>query len=265
MRAWVNGSAPLRDVANLSAKPLVVVPERAVVELTSKQASFRGAELVEVEYKDAQRVWLGWVYAGFIEPYEENYQINCVDLGEQTANPNDAEQYVLYNKARQVNLCGQICTAFCLEMPLFEFLELLRVKNATLWARIFGGAGKVANGTGVPDLIKFFSAAGMRAESLIESLRDETLNRSRYTVSGVKKLLESGKLIASVRIDHAGRLKASGILHWVVITKVVPERAGYGFIELYNPFSNRIEVYSWDEFLKSSQMVYGVYVPNEVT
>jgi hypothetical protein len=69
-------------------------------------------------------------------------------------------------------------------------------------------------------------------------------------------------VIASVNMDGGtGWLRGSGVLHWVVVTKVIPERNGLGFVEVYNPAMNRIEYYSWQEFINSARMPYGVYAP----
>jgi hypothetical protein len=75
-------------------------------------------------------------------------------------------------------------------------------------------------------------------------------------------LLENGSVIASVNIDSStGLLRGSGALHWVAVTKITAERNGLGFVELYNPAMNRIECYSWLEFINSARQPYGVYVP----
>ena len=69
--------------------------------------------------------------------------------------------------------------------------------------------------------------------------------------------------VASVNIDGStGLLRGSGVLHWVVLTKISPERNGLGLVELYNPAMNRIECYSWQEFINSAHQPYGVYVPD---
>jgi hypothetical protein len=88
-------------------------------------------------------------------------------------------------------------------------------------------------------------------------LHDKAIDRLRYTVSGLQQI--AGRAVVSVYIDkYSGRLKPSGILHWVVVTAVTPERTGYGRVEIYNPFPNRIEAYSWSEFVASAGVPYGV-------
>jgi hypothetical protein len=97
---------------------------------------------------------------------------------------------------------------------------------------------------------------------LTTALFEPHIKRSRYTIKGMQRLLESGSVIASVNIDgNTGWLRGSGVLHWVVVTKVIAERNGLGFVEMYNPAMNRIEYYSWQEFINSARLPYGVYAP----
>jgi hypothetical protein len=79
----------------------------------------------------------------------------------------------------------------------------------------------------------------------------------------MQRLLATGSVIASVNIDsNSGLLRGSGVLHWVTVTKITPERNGLGFVEVYTPAMNRIEVYSWLEFINSARQPYGVYAPD---
>ena len=101
-------------------------------------------------------------------------------------------------------------------------------------------------------------------QQLTTALYEPHIKRSRYTIKGIQRLLETGSVIVSVSIDgNSGQLRGSGVLHWVAVTKVTPERNGLGFVELYNPAMNRIECYSWLEFINSARQPYGVYVPKE--
>ena len=101
------------------------------------------------------------------------------------------------------------------------------------------------------------SAFDRYSVSLASVLTDPVLAKARYTVSGLKAI--AGRAVVSVRMDKwTGRLKPSGVLHWVVVTDVIPERTGYGGVEVYNPFPNRIEAYSWAEFTASAGVPIGV-------
>ena len=65
-------------------------------------------------------------------------------------------------------------------------------------------------------------------------------------------MLEKYYLIAGVKIDlNSGKLRGQGIGHWVVLDKIVPNGINGGWVELYNPFPNKRQEYSYDEFIKS--------------
>lgn len=116
------------------------------------------------------------------------------------------------------------------------------------------------NGTAA--YLKAYPKTKSRESALASVLTDPVLAKARYTVSGLKSI--AGRAVVSVRMDKwTGRLKPSGVLHWVVVTDVIPERTGYGGVEVYNPFPNRIEAYSWSEFLASAGVPYGVVMSKE--
>jgi hypothetical protein len=59
-------------------------------------------------------------------------------------------------------------------------------------------------------------------------------------------------------------MRGSGALHWVVVDRIVADGVNRGFMELYNPAPNRVQLYSWDEFIKSAGSPYGLWVPRQV-
>lgn len=258
---WVNGYAPLYAEPNPDGKRVRYLVEKSLVIARDEVVYWQGHPFVHVEYSDA-KTWRGWVYAGMLEDYVENLPHDVVVLDDQTVEKHDAEQFVIYNGGRQVNLCGQICVAYCCDLTLTVMLELWKQEKPTNWTRIFK-FGRTAEGTGVPDLVSMFAAAKRTAIHLVTA-RDPYLKSSRYTPAWLKRLISKGRVIVSVTIDKAGRLKKSGDLHWVVVTDVVEERCGYGAVVIYNPFPNRMEAYSWREFLEAAKTPSGVFVP-EVT
>lgn len=262
-RKWLNGYAAMYEKPDPKSRKVRDLLERSLVVARDEVVYWGEHPFALVSYEDA-KPWMGWVYAGLLEDYEEQLPKDCVDLGEQTPAAHDAEQYVIYNGAKQVNLCGQICAAYAAGLPLGEMLELWRTVKPALWERVFRRRGYVAGGTGVPDLLSMLEAAGMGGFSLAEAMRDPYLRRSRYSPAWLQRLTESGQVIAGVTIHkYSGRLTAGGVLHWVVVERVVPERCGYGGVLVYNPFPNRVEGYSWSEFVTAAKVPMGVYVPKE--
>ena len=263
-KKWVNRFTPLfKPNSIMDEVPLTLrikvtdLFERTVVEATGEKRE----PYEEVRYVTESNVFTGWVHGGDLEDYVENYPRDCVVISNQTPSPNDFEQYFIFNGLKQVNGCGELCVAFVLGISLQEMLENWQVKAPSFWKRIFGGGR--ARGTGSGELSEMFSIFAQESIQLTTALFEPHIKRSRYTIKGMQRLLETGSVIASVNIDGGtGLLRGSGVLHWVVVTKITAERNGIGFVEVYNPAMNRIEVYSWMEFLSSARLPYGVYVPD---
>lgn len=260
MKKWVNGQATLYNDYGVK----VGVLSQGMVVDKFDDATFNQVPRAMVKYQNAVgSVVYGWVYEGFLEDYIEGYPRDCVQIDSQTPNPMDAEQYLTLFGVQQVNMCGELCAAFLLQVPFADFIAKWQRSSPTVVQRIFNLAGsRRAGGTSDADLrfmLNAMNAYEKASVPLTQALRDPILNRSRYTVAGLQSL--QGRAICSVHIDSVtGRLRGGGVLHWVVITKVNPERAGYGTVELYNPFPNRIEIYSWKEFLTSAGEPYGVVI-----
>ena len=256
---WLNGYATMYTKPDPQSKRVRDLTEKSLVNARDEVVYWQGHPFVEVEYTDT-KTWRGWVYAGMLEDYVQQLARDVVILDDQTPAQHDAEQNIHYNGGRQVNLCGEICAAYCLNLTLTVMLELWKTEQPTFWKRIFKRFGLTAGGTSVADLISMFEAGKRTAFPLAEAARDLYLKRSRYTPMWLKRLSETGHVVAGVTIDKAGRLAKSGDLHWVVVTGVSEERCGYGFVTIYNPFPNRMELYSWREFVEAAKTPSGVFV-----
>jgi len=263
-KKWVNRFTPMYlPAANMDEVPLTLrtklrdLNERTIVEATGQKRE----PYEEVRYFTATGFITGWVHGADLEDYVENYPRDCVVIPNQTPDPNDFEQYFIFNGVKQVNACGELCVAYILGISLQELLENWRVKAPTLWNNVFSGGR--ARGTGSGELIQMFEIFAQPSVQLSSALFEPHIKRSRYTIKGMMRLLESGSVIASVNMDGGtGILRGSGVLHWVAVTKITPERNGLGLVEVYNPAMNRIEVYSWQEFINSARLPYGVYAPD---
>lgn len=254
-KKWLNGSAPVRTKPQANAAQVLVIPERSVVETTGELLN----QYEQITYRSADATITGWVYSGWLEYYFENYAKDCVQIPDQTPDPRDAEQYFMWRGIKQTNICGEASAAYILKLPLQQILTTWQREKPTIWKSVFG-AGKL-RGTGYGELISIFEVFQCEAIGLTAKLYDGVIGRARYTPAALQAACALGGVIAGVNIDYAGRLKPNGTPHWVVVTDVQPERAGYGLVTLYNPFPNRIEVYSWDEFLASAKVPTGVFVP----
>ena len=255
MKKWVNAYAPLYGETYVK---LTTIPQGAVVIAHGIVDEFKGVPREAVSYVTEAREYHGYVYTGYLEPYVESLPARCVTIYSATPNPNDAEQYAMIHGVKQTELCGEICAAYLLNVALEDLLAEWQRESLSVYQRVFNWfSTRKAKGTGPADVQSMLAAFEKPSHLLIDALRDPILKTSRYTVTGLSAL--AGRAIVSVHIDkYTGRLKPGGILHWVVATRVIPERTGYGAVELFNPFPNRIEVYSWPEFIASAWAPYGV-------
>lgn len=246
-KKWVNTFSPL--YVSMGGKKIFDVLEKTIVYPNGEISGI----LERVAVQTSKGEVIGWMESKFLDPYIENLSKDCVDLaGIQTPDKTDAEQYIFWKtKIVQTNLCGQLSIARILNIPLAEVLSKWESGKPSLWKRVFG-SGR-ASGTGWQDLIDILSIFGVKATSLELSLKNY---KSPQTLS---TLVDHSGIIVSVHIDGvSGRLRGQGVLHWCVIEKVVQERVGYGSVEIYNPFCNRVEVYSWAEFIASARAPYGI-------
>jgi len=76
------------------------------------------------------------------------------------------------------------------------------------------------------------------------------LNIGSYPL-GYLAMLEKYQLIVGVSIDHTGYLVGQGIRHWEVIERILVIDDHHAICDLYNPFMNAMEPYSWRELMNS--------------
>ena len=259
------------NYAPLMASEFVKVmdlPIGATVTMTgvNKTMTVRGvtATYCQVEYVDGRGPHVGYVYCDYVEPLQYTLMQDVVKIGNKTANPQDAEQYILYNGTTQYNLCGPLAIAYVTgwRSEITWLLDKYKANNPTWWQKIFrGGAGR---GTDLGDLdamLAEFDGYTLPATRLSAALYDKVKGGPLVTPFRVKSLLRDNFVIASCRIDSVtGRLRGQGVLHWVVLVDVWREKTG-GIVHLYNPFTNSIEAYSWQEWVASSGQPYGIVVP----
>jgi len=224
----------------------------------------------------------------------------------------DAEQYILVDRLKKVNLCGEFSVAYILKNSLDQALKywsdgqvalkmhakdpagiwelatvlqvfgVINIRNRThcysidnilkywktvqpdLYGSILGGGNNET--TGQPDLITILKAYGYNNKD------DYKLGDLASSPGASAEMLRRYYYIAGVRIDTGkrGRLKSKlgdGVDHWVVLTEITPNGSlvggNGGWVELYNPFMNVLEEYSYKEFMESYSGV-GLWVTKEV-
>lgn len=252
MKYWITKYTPVYLLASVTSKRILYLPEKTVVETNGYSDPTIG--LTRVIYDpDKPTVSIGWIVSSDLEPYIRNLPENCVDMqGLQTTTFKDFLQFIVYGGI-QTNMCGELCVSFIYNVGIRDFMETWKRENPSFMKRVFG-AGK-ARGTGSYELVEMFRLFHAEAQELQSVLK-------RYTPASLQKLTLEGSAIVSCKIDGGtGLIRGSGTGHWIVVTKVTPERNGLAWVEYFNPANNCIEKSSWNEFIASAGTTpYGAYL-----
>lgn len=245
---------------------LLDLPAGSLVTLTGEKQDvlYKGVSTtwVELSALTSQKVYVGWMYQPFVEPYAEEFPPAVVSIPHATPDQIDAAQYMLWRGIKQFNLCGELCVCYITGSDIDSMLTNWQAKAVNVFKNVFGDGR--ARGTDVGELdsmLMFAFGYSVPSLRLDAGLSDPILGRPLVTPGRFAQQLSGHRAIVSVHIDSVtGNLRGSGILHWVVVESVIPDGVNRGWVELYNPFPNRMQRYSWNEFINSMGSPYGVLV-----
>lgn len=234
-------------------KQNVSLSTNRLYELTGNQEiSSSGKPWTEIKFVDKDGIQRqGWVQDVYLEAYADDpvSQGFEVLIPNPTPDSTDAAQYMKWERdARYTNMCGELCVAFIAGEDIETFLNKWKNMEGSQYKAIIPfdiptGASVVSNMLqvyGYPSkYIPFQDGLGGKNDLL-------------YTPGRFQKMLATHYLIAAVRIDSvAGNIGEGPVGHWVVLDKVIPDGINRGWVEIYNPFPNKRQVYSFDEFKRS--------------
>jgi hypothetical protein len=223
----------------------------ALVDVTGEQVATHdsGRELTwsRVNYRGQS----GWIYDGYLEDYVQKFPNGEVKIAHPTPDPFDAAQYMLIDGRVKHNVCGELCVAFVTGDDIETFLKKWRDASPHFYDWALGeDSDKTLGVDALSSMVGIYAQfdASLRFD---DGLRDSYMG-FKVSPGRLKKMLEKYYLIIAVHIDMiSGRLRGEGLNHWVVLDKVSPNGINGGWVELYNPFPNRREEYSYDEFMRS--------------
>jgi hypothetical protein len=259
------------------------IPQGRVVDLTGKQQNTNDVLWSQIVYTDStysrtEKTWIsstivGWVKDIFLEDYiEEEFPDEEVSIPHQTQDPHDAQQYMFLDADFddkldadvKYNMCGELCVAYIVKNDVDPESDIETViKNWRNKGKTYG-AKTIRNGTTTSNLKDILQTYEHFLESddpdeimdFREGLADGVLN-----LDGMKERIKTHYLIALITIDHSGALISRNndkTLHWVVLERIT--RGGNG-VEIYNPFPNKREEYSLNEFIFSCRpSLSGIWV-----
>ena len=218
-------------------------------------------DYVYVYFQTASKKYEGWVLKDYIEPllYVNEEE---VEIENKTINEQDLNQYMIWEGKTQYNLCGELCIAQTFGVTLETLLSSWKAEPTSYYNRIFYRGQSRTTGPGDLANMALFLSIQFAWMPLTTLLRDERTGRTLVSPGRLQKLIQDRwKITVGVSIERKyGRLRSSGIRHWVNILAVTPDGPENATVLVYNPASNRQEWYSWYEFTQSMRTPYGVSI-----
>ncbi|MBI5353783.1 MAG: hypothetical protein HZB50_14160 [Chloroflexi bacterium] len=259
-------SAPMRDAA-LVGQQVSTLPKYSKVEKVAETSvNYQGKPEIfyEVIYRPSAGVEKrGWVYAGYLDKYQEEFATGSVKILNGTPNPNDAAQYILWMGNVQYNLCGHLSVSYCAgwDADFNDFLNLLKEKKLSFVTRVFPSwRSRGTNNADLDIMLSLFDYT-LPSKTISAALYSPMAGRMLFTPGRMANILIENRVIYGVGIDSTtGYLKPNGTPHWVVLEEVVPDEFK-GSVKLYNPFPNKLERYDWNQLVDAGGTPYGIVVP----
>lgn len=256
-KKWAVRSDDFADAP--AGKKILKVERGAVVEFTGAKDEKNGVQWAQIKYKGLT----AWAKNAALEDFTDRFPDHEVIIQHPTPDEDDAAQYLLLPGENGVknNMCGELCAAFITCLDIESFMTEWKAKAAVYYK--LAVAGNTDMGTGIDSIQSMFRVAPYNAEpgDLIifeQGLMDPVTKRPVVSPGRMQKMLQTHYLVAGVRIKSTdkftGRLSGGGIGHWVVVDKVTPNGkndGAQGWVEIYNPFPNKRQEYTFDEFMNS--------------
>lgn len=250
------GDLPFRTVVSVS------VEHRKITDKNGTAWS----EIVSKDQKGEDVV--GWVIDSFLEDLVENpmFKEAEVHIPHPSVNPNDPPQFLMWDSETVVktNMCGELCVAFIGGDDIETFLRKWEIHDNLFypWA-VKGDSNQPLYWYHLDKMLEVYGYPSPNLK-FRDGLTDPGIGFIS-TPSRIKILLETRFLIARVRIDGSGKLvrqeDTPWVGHWVVLDKIAPYGVNRGRVEIYNPFPNKREEYSYADFIKSCAPGYsGLWV-----
>lgn len=177
-----------------------------------------------------------------------NYNEPILTIPNATETDKDAAQYMIRYGKIQYNLCGEFCIAYCAQDNTHtdnveDYLNYWEVKQRNFKPSFF--PNNTSRTTGLVDLEKLLVDYGYT----VPAKRLTSINVNIYSFA---MMLDYHQAIVGVHIDWTGYLVGRGTPHWVVLENIIVADSNHATATIYNPYTNKLEPYSWREFMTST-------------
>ncbi|MFH2103339.1 MAG: SH3 domain-containing protein [Chloroflexota bacterium] len=264
LRMYTARSVNVRAGAGIDASILVTLEKDVLLTWSGIARRDDGGNLwFKVLLDDHQE---GWIYSPFLTRYIPELARPgdgpsivpwIFSAPNPTALPNQFITYTDPNldndiKATEVgyktNLCGYFCAAFIANIGIHDIIQEVRTNLPTDYRNYI-----IPNKTHPIDaVVRILNIYGFECREFSSSMYDSISNSQIITPGSIKRNIDAGNvLVAGVVIDGSGRLvDESRIGHWVVVTDVILSGTD-AWVDIYNPYNNQREFYSYKEFMAS--------------
>ncbi len=218
-----------------------------------------------VIYRTNFQIFLGYLPDYLLEPFFSSLvESNVIKIKNATQSDSDFSQDIIVKGNILFNLCGEFSVLYCAgwrEFDIEDWLDEWKIKSPSYFNRIFyGGRSKPTSLDDITNMFQSFENYPKIFKTIAESFvfRDKII----FSPYKVLEILKTNRLLIGCKIEgQYGRLRQSGIPHWVVLERIFPLARG-GTVDIFNPATNSVESdYSWDDLIAScGQIPYGIAI-----
>jgi len=271
-KKWCVAAAEFRD--DPVGVKIFDADEGTIVEPTPtpQQVDKKGLKWSEVKFKGRT----AWIRENALDDLIDRFPNGDVNIPHPTPDENDAAQYMFLDgeSGKKNNMCGELCASYIIDVDIESFVTGWKNKAAQYYKLAIAGAAN--NTTGLDSLQSMFLVAPYNAQpadimTFNTGLQDPITGRTVVSPGRLKEKLKDYHLVAGVFIRkddlHTGKLSGQGHGHWVVLESVTPNgraSGNGGWVEIYNPFPNQRQEYSYDEFMTSFRTMDGLWIKRKI-
>jgi hypothetical protein len=249
----------------------------------SESSSWSGIVYQKTYHVSSLKKWvttrvIGWVRDGdlddYVEQSNEEFRKVMVKIPRQTESSTDAQQYFyidvnpkedkITDLQPRYNMCGELSIAFITGNDIDSVLSLWRKNSEAMYQKMVGNADRPLETRHMENLLDlhvgpvgiayerykldkdnkarkiYVSLAAKDGDGRCASARFQAKLKRHYFITNLKIDTNTGDLEPAYAAEERN--------HWVVVDKVTHNGAR---VELYNPFPNRREEYSFGEFYRA--------------
>jgi hypothetical protein len=183
--------------------------------------------------------------------------------------PGMPAEYISVDGRVKHNLAGEFCVSYIGRDNIYDFLKKWKEASPGHYDRILGGDND--RPTSIEDVRNMLGVYGYQTSAgHLLNFKDGLMDPKDgmdFSPRRFAQILETHYLMAGVRIEQkAYQLASQGIVIWVVLDGISQEGNDEARVEIYNPYTNGKQAYSYSQFISSlgePSSGYGLWVQRQ--